>query len=240
MKTKIGDVYGKLTVIAPSNQRVRGRVCWVCQCECGNIITVIGTDLRTNRKTHCGCSFPNIKNEIGNRYGHLTVISKDKMSSNDRHAKWICQCDCGNIVSVSGHNLRNYSVQGCGCSRRSQGEEEIQNLLEKNNIKFLKEYYEVNAPELLGENNRYLRFDFAILNEQNDVVRLIEFDGKQHYFPVKKWGGEKALKKLQSYDKRKNLYAFKNKIPLVRLPYSLKTKITLEDILGEKYEVKIE
>lgn len=30
MKTKIGDVYGKLTVIAPSNQRVRGRVCWVC------------------------------------------------------------------------------------------------------------------------------------------------------------------------------------------------------------------
>lgn len=234
-KNELGNKYGKLTVIDFCEERIRNRVCWKCQCDCGKIITVIGTDLRTGRKTHCGCSNPNMINEIGNHYGHLTVIAKDMKSANDHHVRWLCQCDCGKIVSVSSNNLRNYEVQSCGCSKRSFGEEEIERILRNNNIDFIEEYFDLSALELIGENNRCLRFDFAILDSQKNVIRLIEFDGKQHFLSIKKWGGEEALQKRQAYDKIKNNYALRKNIPLVRLPYSLKGKITLKDILGDKY-----
>lgn len=46
-----------------------------------------------------------IKQEIGNKYGTLTVIEFDKV--NDRHeATWKCECECGNIVIRSGNELR--------------------------------------------------------------------------------------------------------------------------------------
>jgi len=33
---EIGNKYGKLTVIALSDEKIRERTCWICQCECGN------------------------------------------------------------------------------------------------------------------------------------------------------------------------------------------------------------
>lgn len=50
----------------------------------------------------------------GERYGRLTVLERD-YSKPKGHAYWYCQCDCGNITSVSRNNLRNGSVQSCGC-----------------------------------------------------------------------------------------------------------------------------
>ena len=55
-----------------------------------------------------------LKNEIGNRYALLTVIEK---ADTKNKAYWICKCDCGNITTVSGSNLRNGSVKSCGCLR---------------------------------------------------------------------------------------------------------------------------
>jgi len=52
-------------------------------------------------------------NEIGNRYGKLTVIERSikKRSS----AYWVCKCDCGNETLVSGGNLRHKITESCGC-----------------------------------------------------------------------------------------------------------------------------
>ena len=46
---EIGNKYGKLTVINSSEERIRGRVCWICKCDCGNIITARGTSLKPHR-----------------------------------------------------------------------------------------------------------------------------------------------------------------------------------------------
>lgn len=51
-------------------------------------------------------------NELGNRYGKLTVVKKVEGLRNSR---WICRCDCGNEIEISGRNLRLGKAQSCGC-----------------------------------------------------------------------------------------------------------------------------
>jgi len=64
---------------------------------------------------------------------------------------------------------------------------------------------------------------------------LIEYDGKQHFLPYYKFGGEKALKLTQEKDKIKNEYC-KNIIDLLRISY---TQINdIEKILKEKLNIE--
>lgn len=54
-----GQKFGRLTVLerAPNyiTPKGRQRSNWKCQCECGKIITVIGTHLRNGNTKSCGC-----------------------------------------------------------------------------------------------------------------------------------------------------------------------------------------
>lgn len=52
----------------------------------------------------------------GVRFGRLTVIRKDNYTN--WHTYWVCQCDCGNQVSVSSQSLRKGATRSCGCLRR--------------------------------------------------------------------------------------------------------------------------
>lgn len=52
-------------------------------------------------------------NEIGNKYGKLTVI--DYATSINKRTVWKCKCDCGNICEVKGKYLRNGDTTSCGC-----------------------------------------------------------------------------------------------------------------------------
>ena len=53
-------------------------------------------------------------NEIGNRYGTLTVIEEAK-DKNGRSAQ-LCQCDCGNTKIVRGSDLRGNKITHCSRS----------------------------------------------------------------------------------------------------------------------------
>lgn len=60
----------------------------------------------------------NYINLVGEKFGRLTVI--DEMEpyvspSGKKSAKFKCQCDCGNIVTVTARNLKNGNVKSCGC-----------------------------------------------------------------------------------------------------------------------------
>lgn len=55
-------------------------------------------------------------NEIGKKYGKLTVISfshQDKYYYNH----YLCECECGNKKIISIHNLRGGKSKSCGCTR---------------------------------------------------------------------------------------------------------------------------
>lgn len=53
----------------------------------------------------------------GKRFGRLLVIDIAGRYQ-DRQVIWKCQCDCGNIINVSGCALRNGTTRSCGCYRR--------------------------------------------------------------------------------------------------------------------------
>lgn len=52
------------------------------------------------------------KNEVGNRYGILTVTA---LSHHDRGAWFKCQCQCGRTITVRGYQLRQGKTKSCGC-----------------------------------------------------------------------------------------------------------------------------
>jgi hypothetical protein len=56
----------------------------------------------------------------GQKFGRLTVIKKVK-SHNRSSAYWLCKCDCGAVVEVSGLHMRTGHTTSCGCAKKDAG-----------------------------------------------------------------------------------------------------------------------
>lgn len=236
-----GQRFGRLIVIEKDKTRITNSGSyWICQCDCGTIKSIKSSSLRRGEIQSCGClrnerikqskNSISEENMVGKRFGKLTVISRNYEKGRPGITYWNCQCDCGNTKIVSGANLRRTDGQGtvsCGCLHRSIAVDIIQHILTDNNIPFLIEY---RFSDLI-----HRPFDFALLDNNSNVVKLIEFDGEQHYFDIPSWGG---LKLQQERDKIKNEYALTHNIPLIRIPYYEKNNLTLDLLLSDKYLVK--
>ena len=118
-----GQTFGRLTVIEENGKNKNGSIKWRCKCECGNEVTVIGTNLRNGNTTSCGClqkEFTkdiNFTDLVGKVFGRLTVIKKhDK----DKHGRilWLCKCECGNECIVATGVLTSGKAKSCGCLNR--------------------------------------------------------------------------------------------------------------------------
>ena len=119
-----GEKYGKLTVLG-IQKREKGKIFWNCQCDCGNKISVVGTNLKNGHTKSCGCSIhqtpKNIQDLTGKRFGRLLVIEKGqtrKTNGGQSKATWKCQCDCGNFIEVDGEKLRKGHTTSCGCKKK--------------------------------------------------------------------------------------------------------------------------
>lgn len=55
----------------------------------------------------------------GLKFNHLLVLRQDE--STDKNSRWLCQCDCGNIVSRSRQVLIKDRTFSCGCLDRRKG-----------------------------------------------------------------------------------------------------------------------
>ncbi len=133
IKDETGKRYGKLIVLKRDNDftipKKRKNAYWICQCDCGNIVSVIGSKLRNGETKSCGCLRYETKNVVdikGKKFGHLTVIKRAGSTKNGV-AKWICKCDCGNPneIEVLGSNLRNGHTTSCGCAKFNKGQTNI-------------------------------------------------------------------------------------------------------------------
>lgn len=93
-----------------------GVLVWNCKCDCGNTFVARGSNLKSGKATHCGCSRPPASNFIdlsGGKYGKLTVIGVERRVGGK--AYWNCVCDCGGKCVVSGTDLRSGHTRSCGC-----------------------------------------------------------------------------------------------------------------------------
>ena len=230
-----GKRFGKLIVLSRNkNNTKNNHPRWNCRCDCGKEIIVQGSHLRSGHTQSCGCVQKKIAGNInfkdisGQKFGNLTAIKYIK--SNDKgSAIWKCKCNCGNIISVDRTHLVGRGQSSCGC-KNSIGELNINKLLTNNNIIYKSQY---TNSDLRTDKNGYLKYDFAIL-ENSKVIRLIEFDGPQHYKQENYFGN---LEIIQHRDNLKNNYAKENNIPLVRIPYYKRNCMTLEDLMGDRFLV---
>lgn len=234
--SKVIDLTGKTfnhwTVLERAENNHRGEAMWKCQCDCENktIRIVNGYSLRNGTSKSCGClqkkivSKNNLKNILGQKFGHLTVVDYYG-SDNNKKSLWKCQCDCDakTIIIVRGTDLRAGKTISCGCIS-SKGEEKIAQLLVENNIPFEKEKTFPTCK--FPESNGLARFDFYVNNQY-----LIEFDGIQHFKPTFNALNPEYFDNIKKNDKYKNQWCQANNIPLIRIPYFKLNTLTIEDLI---------
>lgn len=67
-----GKKFGMLTVVGRAPNR-KGRTMWKCKCDCGNIVDVEASNLKSGHTTSCGCYWyervPSINHEKNVRHG---------------------------------------------------------------------------------------------------------------------------------------------------------------------------
>lgn len=134
LKDLTGRKFDRLTVIerAPDHIRPSGRrdVMWKCECSCGNVVVARGEHLRNHHKRSCGCyrkeattqrMLQPIKKDTP--FGKLVVIGLDRRDEDNGHYYYLCQCSCGNRVSVEANYLRSGHKTDCGCVVKQRKEE---------------------------------------------------------------------------------------------------------------------
>ena len=224
--------FGSLRVLSmDENRGPSGQVRWICECDCGNVKSIIGGNLTSNATLSCGCLHRSkaSSNLVGERFGKLVVTKKTDERTSKRYIIWECKCDCGNICKVDTHCLKQGNTMSCGCLKGSQGEMIIEKILMENKIRYIKEY---SFDDLISPENKLLRFDFAILKEDGTLSHLIEFDGETHDFNhISGWNTEEKVTKQIKYDKIKDEYCKRKNIRLIRISYKDKNKIELGGLI---------
>lgn len=191
-----GQRFGKLLITHkkqndpndPIKQRRIG-AWWYADCDCGaKDIIVKGAYLRAGRVQSCGCYNKEASHEknmidlTGQKYGMLTVL-KEAPEARENHKNraimWKCLCECGNETIVSSNALRTGGTISCGCLS-SKNEWLIRKHLNELNIKYEPQYWfdDLRSPIT----NWVLKFDVAILDADNNILFIIEYDGEQHEY----------------------------------------------------------
>lgn len=120
--------------------------------------------------------------------------------------------------------------QGCSiCNNKiSIGEEYIKSYLELNGIKYISQH----GFDTCRYKNR-LSFDFYL----PDHNTCIEFDGIQHFKPVKDFGGKKGFEIGLVRDSCKNKWCDENSVKLIRIKYNQISEIS--DILKNNLSISV-
>lgn len=117
--------------------------------------------------------------------------------------------DCGFIFKNTPHNI----LQRTPCPRckkfNSKGEIRIRKYLDNKNIKY-------EQQKRYSQLSNLLSFDFFIIEKKI----LIEFQGEQHFHPIKHFGGEKKYLKQVENDNIKRNFCKENNLILLEIKYT--------------------
>ncbi len=72
--------------------------------------------VKINEKVFGSQVYKSLTDLTGRRFDRLVVLSL--VFEKGKKAKWLCQCDCGNAVTVLGESLKSTNTRSCGCFRK--------------------------------------------------------------------------------------------------------------------------
>jgi hypothetical protein len=180
------------------------------KCRASHHLSGIGCSKCSHKHNYSSDEFISVANKIhGNKYNY----SKTKYINSKNKIIITCK-NHGDFKQTPSSHLNK---RGCPACKESKGELDIRIFLEIHNIEFIPQKKFKDC--INNETNRLLPFDFY-LPKYN---MCIEYQGKQHFVSVKKWGGKNNLEKIQKRDKIKKLYCEVKNIHLLEINY-------LEDI----------
>ena len=142
---------------------------------------------------------------------HKCKYDYSKVQYVNKKTPVIIICDKhGEFLQKPMHHLRK-----CGCPQcnESKGEQLIKEFLDNKGINYIKQktFQKCKIVNLLP-------FDFYL----PDYNLCIEYDGEQHFKPIKKFGGVERFKKQQITDKIKTSFCLDNNIGLIRIKFDEK------------------
>lgn len=185
----------------------------------------------------------NVIDLTGQRFGRLIVLKR--VNRNDGKTWWECRCECGNIKSVLGHQLREGKCKSCGCYSADKAREKftthglsnsrlysIHNAMNarcfnKNN----KEYHNYGGrgvsvcEEWRGRKGFLSFYKWAISNGYKEELSIDRVDNNKNYSPDNcRW----VTPKEQAINRRTNVF----------ISYNGETKTLKEwsDSLGIPYK----
>jgi hypothetical protein len=195
--------------------------CEHCECTFGvkvNLNTHINTvhlKQQNFKCEHCDKTF----GEKCNLNTHINTIHLKQKN----FSCGLCECTFGEKGNLKSHiNTIHTNPKPKNMSR---GERTVYDILGELGLEHGTDFKtEYKFKKLLGIGGRQLRYDFVVFDKEE--LLLIEFDGRQHYKPVK-WQNNESDEKVQQryqmircHDKRKNKFAKKHEYPLLRIKYS--------------------
>jgi 5-methylcytosine-specific restriction endonuclease McrA len=117
-----GRVFGSKTVTAKAGEDL-----WLAGCTCGSEAVYRTSTVRAVGTDHCMDCRPMARprnggytkgkagvDRTGQRYGHLIVLRQDETFRDC--VRWLCRCDCGNVVSKSTNAFLKKGLRFCGAA----------------------------------------------------------------------------------------------------------------------------
>ncbi len=179
-------------------------------------------------------AFPgiSIQNMITWTNQNTDYIFKDSQIYTGTQSEYKYICKVHGEFSKKWHGFY-YLENGCPICNTSHGEKKIRKLLIDNNIYFEQQYKfkDLYVFDKKGKRKFYLRFDFAIKDDNGRLKYLIEFNGLQHYKIIPYFGGIERFNIGQKRDTQKINYCKYNDIPLLVIKYDKLKTLSFKDLI---------
>lgn len=212
---------------------------YMCKCPfCDNLFDSRINNIKSGNTTGCGCTryqYVHIIDLTGQNFEfcHVNKRVEDQIQpSGGSRVMYECVCTCGKLFTEWAFRIL-HGRANCGCvKQKSKGEAETEDWLIKHDISFVPEFW---FYDLRSEKNRPLFFDFALFDEFDMLLGLIEYQGIQHFQEVKCHIPDFGKQQREVTDPMKKEYCQKNSIKLFEIAYNEDVATRCEEIYNVLY-----